>query len=168
VNRAALQLFPKTGKFMMNRSRAGLLVVASTVAASLLHLEPDPRADELDQRADELDQYESHGEALAFGMHGGLARSAEEEPLDISDEDIETFADIYVQLERIARKYERHIASADSALEAQEIQARMQRESLDALERRGWTPERFDRFARALNSRPDLVEKALRLIERKS
>jgi hypothetical protein len=146
---------------MMNRSRAGWLVAASAVGAFLLHPAAEPRADE-------LDQHEPHGETLALGSHGGVGRSPDEAPLEISDESIAAFAEIYVQLERIARKYERQIASADSMLEAQEIQAKLQRESLDALERRGWTPDRFDRFARALNSRPDLVEKTLRLIEEKS
>ncbi|HEX7082321.1 MAG TPA: DUF4168 domain-containing protein [Gammaproteobacteria bacterium] len=88
--------------------------------------------------------------------------------VEISDEDIETFAEIYVALRRSADKFEREIAAVESAEEAQAVQQRMQQESLETLERHGWTTEQFERVARALNRRPDLARKALQLIEEAS
>ena len=96
----------------------------------------------------------------------GVAASARDLPAaEISTKDVETFAQICVELERQARRYERSIAQAESDEEAQEIQARLQRESLEVLDEHGWTAERFDRVARALNTRPDLAAEALRRIE---
>jgi len=96
----------------------------------------------------------------------GTAGLAEPEAADeVSDDDIETFAEIYVALERVARRYERAIAEADSEREAQEIQTRLQTDSLAILERHGWTPEKFNRVARILNARPDLAADALRRID---
>lgn len=84
---------------------------------------------------------------------------------DVTDEQIATFAEIYVDLQKTARKFERTIAQADSEEEAQEIQARLQTDSMAVLEKRGWSAEEFDRIARALNRRPDLAAKALLEIE---
>ena len=104
--------------------------------------------------------------------HGVLApdRSldAANEELEVSDEDMETFASIYVELQRTARKYEREIAGVESEQEAQEVQARLQQESIETLEQHGWTAEQFERIAKTVNRRPELVEKALRLIEEQS
>lgn|GEM_PF-6539097 len=108
---------------------------------------------------------EMHAAAPGLPLPNAAAL-AEAEPLDdLTDDDIETFAEIYVALEREARRYERAIADAESEAEAQEIQARMQAESLAVLERHGWTPERFDRVARILNARPELAAEALRKID---
>lgn len=86
-------------------------------------------------------------------------------PSDVTEEDLETFAEIYADLERESRRYERAIANAKSEEEAQEIQARMQRDSLRVLEKRGWSPEKFDRVAKAVTANPDLAAEALRRIE---
>lgn len=84
---------------------------------------------------------------------------------EITPEDVETFAKIYVALEREARRFERAIANAESDEDAQKIQARLQTESLAVLDDYGWTAEKFDRVARALNARPDLAADALRRID---
>ena len=108
----------------------------------------------------------------AHAPHGVLAPGdsleASNEELELSDEEIETFAAIYVELRHTADKYEREIAAVESEQEAQEVQTRMQQESIDALERHGWTVEKFDRVAKAVNRSPELVERALRLIEKRS
>ena len=90
------------------------------------------------------------------------------EPEDITDEDMETFATIYVELQATAERYEQEIAAVGSEEEAQAVQARLQQESIDTLQRHGWTPDRFNRVAEALNRDPEKVQETLRLIEEKS
>lgn len=97
-----------------------------------------------------------------FGM-AGLAEPAPAE--DLTEDEIEIFAEIYVALERAAQRYERAIAEAESEEQAQTIQARLQADSLAVLERHGWSPEKFDRVAKILNARPELAEEALRRID---
>jgi hypothetical protein len=89
------------------------------------------------------------------------------ETVEVTDEDIEIFATIYVELQRTAERFEQEISEVESEEEAQAVQARMQQASIDALARHGWTPDRFNQVAEALNRDPALVEKALRLIEEK-
>ncbi|MBN1238169.1 MAG: DUF4168 domain-containing protein [Gammaproteobacteria bacterium] len=89
------------------------------------------------------------------------------EPEDVTDEDMETFATIYVALQETAEKYEQEIAAVESEEEAQAVQARLQQESIGTLQRHGWTPDQFNRVAEALNRDPEKVQKTLRLIEEK-
>ena len=89
------------------------------------------------------------------------------EPEEVTDEDMETFATIYVELQITAEKYEQEIAAVGSEEEAQAVQARLQQESIGALQRHGWTPDKFNRVAAALNRDPEKVQKTLRLIEEK-
>ena len=89
-------------------------------------------------------------------------------PEDITDEDMETFATIYVELQATAERYEQEIAGVSSEEEAQAVQARLQQESIDILQRNGWSPDRFNRVAEALNRDPEKVQETLRLIEEKT
>jgi len=109
-----------------------------------------------------------HASPLVPLPRGAAGLAADDPAEDLTDEDIETFARVYVDLEREARRYERAIAAADSEEEAQEIQARLQTASLAVLEKHGWSQEKFDRVARTLNARPDLAAEALRRIEEKN
>jgi predicted secreted Zn-dependent protease len=67
-----------------------------------------------------------------------------------------------------ADRYEQEIAEVESEEQAQEVQTRLQQESIQTLEKHGWTPEQFNRVAEALNRNPALIERTLRLIEEKS
>ena len=48
--------------------------------------------------------------------------------------------------------------------EAQELQSKMQKESVDKVTKRGWTPEHYVTVAQAINADPQLAEKTLALI----
>lgn len=100
--------------------------------------------------------------AAALWAAAALAFAAGE---DVTDEDIGTFAKIYVGIEREAHRYEQAISQADSEEEAQEIQARLQADTLAVLEKHGWSQEKLDRITRALNADPALAAEALRRIE---
>jgi len=102
--------------------------------------------------------------AAALWAAAALAVVAGEDAT-VTDEDIETFAKIYVGIEREAQRYEQAISHAESAEEAQEIQARLQADTLAVLEKHGWSQQKYARITRALNADPKLAAEALRRIE---
>lgn len=91
----------------------------------------------------------------------GQGQAAEQ----ITDEELETFADIYIELEETLGRYEQELASAESDQEAQEVQTRMQEESFETISDHGWTPSDYNRVVQAVNSDPNLLQKAVALIE---
>jgi Holliday junction resolvasome RuvABC DNA-binding subunit len=91
-----------------------------------------------------------------------------EASIEVSDQEMETFASIYVELQQTADRYEQEIADVETEQQAQEVQTRMQQESIETLEKHGWTPDKFNRVAEALNQNPALIERTLQLIEEKS
>jgi hypothetical protein len=83
----------------------------------------------------------------------------------ISDADLETFASIYVDLLDTATKLQAEMQAATTDEQALEIRARAQSESIAKVERRGWTPEKFNNVSETINGDPALTERAVRLIE---
>ncbi|HEX5048571.1 MAG TPA: DUF4168 domain-containing protein [Gammaproteobacteria bacterium] len=82
----------------------------------------------------------------------------------LSDNDLEKFADIYVELEHTADKFQSQLSAAKTDAEAQDVQSRMQEESTAIVSKRGWTPERFVTVGDAINADQTLAEKTLKLI----
>lgn len=87
---------------------------------------------------------------------------------EVSEDELDTFAEIYVELQETATKFEEEMASVETEEEAQDVQSRMQQESIDKIAEHGWTPDQYNRVAQAVNSDPELIERTLSLIEEKS
>ena len=85
----------------------------------------------------------------------------------VSDADLETFASIYVDLLDTASKLQADMESATTDEQALEIRARAQSESIAKVERRGWTPEKFNSVSETINGDPALTDKVVRLIEQR-
>jgi uncharacterized protein HemX len=112
--------------------------------------------------------------ALALASAGSALaqRPADREPpptltpgaQQLSDKDLEQFADIYVELEHTADKFQPQLAAAKTDAEAQDVQSRMQQESTAVVSKRGWTPERFVAAGDTINADRTLAEKTLKLI----
>jgi hypothetical protein len=85
--------------------------------------------------------------------------------VQLSDADLEKFADIYVDLSETAAKFEAELAAAKSEDDALKVQSRMQQESVAKVEQHGWTAERYVSVGDAINANPELAEKTLALIE---
>jgi hypothetical protein len=85
--------------------------------------------------------------------------------VQLSDADLEKFAEIYVDLSETAAKFEAELAQAKSEDDALKVQSRMQQESVAKVEQHGWTPERYVSVGDAINANPELAEKTLALIE---
>lgn len=89
------------------------------------------------------------------------------EPTAVSDADVETFAAIYVDLLETAAKFDTEIKAAETEAQAFEIRDRAEAESIAKVARHGWTPEKFNSVADAIDGDPALTEKAVRLIQAK-
>jgi len=83
----------------------------------------------------------------------------------VSSSELETFADIFVDIEKIASEYEMALAAVESEEEARELQARQQRETRDAIARHGWTEQQYEAVNETINASPELLERALALID---
>ena len=92
----------------------------------------------------------------------------DEAALHVSEEELETFAEIYVDLQDTRAQYEEEVVAAETEQEAQEAQTRMQEEAMEKMNDHGWTPEEFNRVAQAVNADPELLSRALALVEEKS
>ena len=97
----------------------------------------------------------------------GAPQGETQQAVPLSDSDLEKFADIYVDLEKTAAKFEPQLDAAKSEQEAQEVNSRMLKESTDTVNQHGWTPERYLLVADAINSDRGLAEKTLSLIARR-
>ena len=125
----------------MERSNIALITVAAFVLASgALAQQPAPRA----------------------------APPGQAQKVQLSDADLEKFADIYVDLRATETKFEGEIAGAQTEDQARQVQARMEEENVAKLARHGWTPERYVSVVQAINSDAQLAEKTLAIIERKN
>jgi hypothetical protein len=85
----------------------------------------------------------------------------------VTDEEIETFATIYVDLLDTAAKFEAELQSAQTEEQALAIRERVEAESIAKVAQRGWTPEKFNSVGDAINRDPALTEKAVKAIEAK-
>ena len=83
----------------------------------------------------------------------------------ITDEELETFADIYIELEDTLHRFEEELAAAQSDEEAQTLQVQMQEESFEKISDHGWSLTEYNRVVQAVNSNPELLQKAVALIE---
>ena len=125
----------------MERSSIALIAAASFVFASgALAQQPTPR---------------------------GAPPAAATQDVQLSDADLEKFADIYVDLADTQAKFEEELAGVQTDAQARDLQTRMQLESVAKLERHGWTAERYVLVGEAIKADPALTEKTVALIEKK-
>ena len=106
--------------------------------------------------------------SAALGQQGApRGAPAQTQEMQLSDADLEKFADIYVDLLDTQDKFEQELAGVQTEDQARDLQARMQVESVAKLERHGWTAERYVLVGEAIKADPKLTEKTVALIEKK-
>lgn len=88
--------------------------------------------------------------------------------VDVSEADLETFADIYAVLLEAAGRFEEEVSAAETLEEVEQAQEKMRRDSVAAIEAHGWTLDTYNAVAQAINASPELTEEALRRIEERS
>jgi hypothetical protein len=82
----------------------------------------------------------------------------------VSDEELQTFAQIYTDIQESKTKHEAALAAAQTEEEAGRIQEDFQKESSATLSKHGWTVDKFSSFVRTINADPELAERARALI----
>jgi hypothetical protein len=93
------------------------------------------------------------------------APPAQTQRAQVSDEELQTFAQIYNDLQASKSKHEAALAAAQSEEEAGRIQEDFRKESSATLSKHGWTMEKFNSFVRTINADPELTERASALIQ---
>jgi hypothetical protein len=95
----------------------------------------------------------------------GAPQGGQVQEIQLSDADLEKFAEIYVDLLVTEAKFEQELQRAATEEQTREVQARMQQEGATKLTRHGWTAERYVLVGQTIQSDPELTEKTLALIE---
>lgn len=108
------------------------------------------------------------------GQQGGqpeqprVPQPDQQETVDVSDSDLDTFATIYVEVQEITNEYRPQIQSAENSEEAQELQGEMRDSSMQTIQDHDWTVQKYTETARAINGNEELRQEAMSLIEDKS
>jgi hypothetical protein len=115
---------------------------------------------------------------LAFSLTGLFALllstvvSAQEPPQDqpgaqtpISDQELEAFAKVYVQYDKIRQEYEPRLKNTEDPEKRKQIQQEANSMVEGELTKQGLTAEAFKRILEIVNANDELRQKALRLIE---
>ena len=90
--------------------------------------------------------------------------SPQSQQVDVSEEELRTFAEIYVDIEETRAELSEDMSGAADQQEAQEIQSQMQEKALEAIEEHGWSPTQYNQVASAISNDPSLREQAMSLI----
>ena len=83
----------------------------------------------------------------------------------VSDQDLQTFARIYEDLQISVSKHEAQMATAQTDDDARKVQASFQEESVATVAKHGWTPDKYNSVVDAIKADPQLSEKAIALID---
>ena len=106
--------------------------------------------------------------ALFVGSSAVAQKSTDPAPAartQISDDELQTFAKIYNDLQQSKSKHEAMLASAQTEEEAGKIRASFEKETDATLSRNGWTADKFNSVVTTINSDPALAERASALIK---
>lgn len=86
--------------------------------------------------------------------------------VDVSDEELETVAEVYLKLEEVQEKYREDFNETQDPEAAQELQQQLQDEANQVIEdHEGITPDRYDEIIRAAQADPELRDQLLAEIE---
>lgn len=112
--------------------------------------------------------------AVALGPVAGLAQDdtavavLDPRARSVSAEELETFADIFVDIEKLSTQYEMDLAGVESEQEAARLRARLARDERETIERHGWTEAKYDEINEIVDASPPLLSRVLALIDERS
>lgn len=84
---------------------------------------------------------------------------------DVSDSEINKFAEIYVDVEKTRNELSQEMGGAESQEDAQQIQAKMREKIIAKIEEHGWSLDQYNRVATAISSDDEKREQAMEAIE---
>jgi uncharacterized protein HemX len=91
---------------------------------------------------------------------------AEQQATEVSDADIQKFAEIYVDVETTRAQLTEELNAAEEPVPAEEAQVRLQEELVATIEEHGWSVDRYNRVATAISNDPEKRDKTVELINK--
>lgn len=89
---------------------------------------------------------------------------AQQPAVDVSDADMQKFAEIYVDVETTRVQVAEEMNAADEEVAAEEAQVRLHQELASTIEEHGWTVDRYNQVATAISNDPEKRDKTVELI----
>jgi hypothetical protein len=105
------------------------------------------------------------GSGLLFAQVQPPQPPPDAQQAEVGEQDVQKFAEIYVEIEKTRNDLSREMANAETQEEAQDIQARMQDEIIGKIEDSGWSMAQYNQVANAINNDPQLREQAINHIK---
>jgi uncharacterized protein HemX len=91
---------------------------------------------------------------------------AEQQATEVSDADMQKFAEIYVDVETTRAQVAEELKTAEQPVAAEEAQVRLQEELVATVEEHGWSVDQYNKVATAISSDPQKRDKTVELINR--
>lgn len=102
---------------------------------------------------------------VAFGQ-GAPPQQQEAPNVEVNDDELETIAEVYVQIEAVQQEYRPEFQQAETEEEAQQLRSQLQQEVNQVIEaEEDVTVERYDKVIRAAQADPELGNKLIAAIE---
>lgn len=83
---------------------------------------------------------------------------------DVSDDEMNTFAKIYVDIQEVRQGFGEQMANAEGREEAQAIQAELQEKTINVIEDHGWSLDKYNTVAAAITADPETKQEAIEMI----
>ena len=93
------------------------------------------------------------------------AQMPEAEAEEIPQDELELFAEIYLEADEIRQELDMQVAAADSPEEAQQIQEEANQRMMQVIEDHGMSLERYQEVTHALNADPEQHQAFLAVLE---
>lgn len=87
---------------------------------------------------------------------------------EVSQERLETLAQIHVEMQDATTELADTMAGVDSATDAQELQSRMIEKQIEVIELHGWTRDEYNEIVDAVNADPELRAQFIDLVAQES
>jgi len=91
---------------------------------------------------------------------------AEQPAAEVSDADLQKFAEIYVDVETTRAELAEELNAAEEPVPAEQAQVRLQQELVATIEQHGWSVDRYNRVATAISNDPEKRDKTVELINK--
>ena len=89
-----------------------------------------------------------------------------QETTEVSDADMQKFAEIYVDVETTRVQLTDELNAAEEPVKAEDAQARLQQELVATIEGHGWSVDRYNKVATAISNDPKKRDKTVELINK--
>jgi hypothetical protein len=97
---------------------------------------------------------------------GQATQQSTQQPKDVSDNDLQAFAKVYIEVQKIKESHQADLKAAQEPEQVQKLEQKANSEITKAMEKQGFTPETYAQTLRTINSDKTLTQKALELVQK--